>query len=311
MNIDSSSNSVLTHLECPQCSKLDCSTPLRLYPEPCTLTCDSCGILIEGSDGQYSFGRMEQDSQSLLANQVDQFERKFRYNAALGDSILEDILALVNAGEYKLVADVGCGFGSTARILEGNYEAYYGFEPSDVSINDPVPSTIRNGDQSAMLIQYDPAKGIPIISDAVDLVLMIGSYDHIEDRRPVVEDICRILSHDGRMVFSMTNTGSWLKRLFISFGLSRLIPEDTEHYCRLNVDQVVDEIVSYSGGRLRLTKGRTKRLIVPNIPFLKRNIFQIPGLLTLAEGMLDVFFNKFLRIKDAGTYMVLEFAFRG
>ena len=126
-----------TELVCPQCFVHKRGARLELRDDK-KLCCEECGAQFKANSGHYTLGRMEQDSQSLLSHQIDQFERKYRYNVALEDDILANILELVNAGKYRTVADVGCGFALYARILEGTYESYYGLEPSDVGMDTPI-----------------------------------------------------------------------------------------------------------------------------------------------------------------------------
>jgi ubiquinone/menaquinone biosynthesis C-methylase UbiE len=111
------------------------------------------------------------------------------------------------------IIDVGCGYGRLADDYMGRFQQVIMVDGSMSLLRQAYEKT--NG--QAIYIACD-VNHLPFRSAAFDVVLMIRVFHHIENSRGCLYELHRLLSKDGRLVFSYCNKQnarrviSWLAR---------------------------------------------------------------------------------------------------
>ena len=114
------------------------------------------------------------------------------------------------------VLDVGCGGGYTCEFL-----ARRGADVSGTDISEgTLEAARRHAAGAGLKIDYRLGTPvcIPFASGEMDMVTCLQAMEHIEDVRPTLSEICRVLKPGGRLFFDTVNRTFWSKAAAIWFA---------------------------------------------------------------------------------------------
>lgn len=106
---------------------------------------------------------------------------------------------LNNISKKKAVLDAGCGTGKFLRVLEDSAERYIGI---DLSENQLAKAKLKSLNNNSQFICSNLSK-IPLEDNSVDFVVstwVLGTITDIEERNNVLNELKRILKHDGQII---------------------------------------------------------------------------------------------------------------
>lgn len=112
---------------------------------------------------------------------------------------------------FGTVLDVGCGIGIAAAHLAGHYDRYIGIDPS-ARICEAARVLHRDNQRVQFLVQDIITTDLP--AGIADVILVIGSFHHMESLDPVMEQIVKLARHDAILVVLEPQPSSPLGMLF-------------------------------------------------------------------------------------------------
>lgn len=131
--------------------------------------------------------------------------------AFLFQRMTEDTLGALGAAQGKRVLDVGCGRGIDLASLADSAAILMGCDGSKVMVRKARATLNRRG-LCARLVCCS-AENLPFRTGTMDVVYCKGAIDHFYDPRKALEEMARVLRHDGRLVVSVANFESLSCRL--------------------------------------------------------------------------------------------------
>jgi methionine biosynthesis protein MetW len=106
-------------------------------------------------------------------------------------------------GAGTTLLDVGCGSGTLARMVRGNFKHVVGVEFSEIAV-------AHARDAGALPIVADlDHRALPIRDGAVDALTCLDVIEHVRDPRVLMEEIARVLAPGGRAVITTPNIQFW------------------------------------------------------------------------------------------------------
>ena len=136
-------------------------------------------------------------------------ERKYRGSRGVYFAQTEDLAVLrglSSNGKYAL--DLGTGTGRFAFVVAERCGFAVGV---DIEIDGlrTGKSQAQPGARLAFVAMDGAALGFR--NDSLDLVTAIGTFEFTHDLRPVLREICRVLTPEGDLVFTCWNRARWPK----------------------------------------------------------------------------------------------------
>lgn len=181
-----------------------------------------------------------------------------------------------------VVLDVGCGNGHHLFYLAPSIGCGIGIDFSSNMINS-AQNILRNSPDSQKLqFQLDNARDMKTITDeSIDVVICIGSFEHMLEKERVIRQFRRVLKPEGRLVL-MTPHGNYLWYRFFA----PLFKLQTRHLS-------TDLFLSDQQLQEKLVEGKFANIKVGYWTFIPRG--DMPGFWGLFLGILDVL-GRLLRI---------------
>ena len=196
---------------------VDCRSELSpIKPEG--FKCRKCNRKFEiSSDGIFQMDPKEK-SHSLAAYESEVFQRWlkvwptelknwsiyrnsfFRFISMSGHRVAQKLLN-EHAGDQRIIVDVGCGNGIFREL--SNSDIYIGV---DGSIDSLKELKIRHPD--AIAIQADVTK-LPFKKNCLSAVLCLHTLEHVYHIDEALVELKRVLSADGKLIFSIPTEGGW------------------------------------------------------------------------------------------------------
>jgi ubiquinone/menaquinone biosynthesis C-methylase UbiE len=195
-------------------------------------------------EGRKQEAHYDKIAEAYLANLS--YPHTQEYMGALDRAFLSCVLS----GTVGTAAEICCGRGEAFHLLKDRVERGVGI---DVSVPMLEAARAEHRGHRFGFVQGD-ATMLPLRSHAFDSVFMLGGVHHVNDRRRLLSEICRILKPGGIFYFREPVNDFALWR-WIRAGIYRLSPaldHETEAPLRL---QEVTQALEKAG--LRLTKWTT------------------------------------------------------
>jgi SAM-dependent methyltransferase len=148
------------------------------------------------------------------------------YLAYLDRAVLES----VGQGSLGTVAELCCGRGEALTLFGSRMRRYIGIDVSESMLQ----STLKQHDHpNAILLQAD-ATCVPLSSESVDTVVVLGGIHHVPERVQLFMEIARILRPGGRLVYMepVSDFLLWRALRAIIYRLSPMLNRDTERPLR-------------------------------------------------------------------------------
>lgn len=155
------------------------------------------------------------------------------------EAVLQDIRRLGRPIHQDSVLDFGCGVGRLARAFRDNFSRYVGLDISESLIAKARELHATLPDAS---FEVSTGDTLSLADDSFDLVYSWAVMQHIPDRvvtLRILEELMRVLRHDGLLIFSAMHQVAPLYRLQPRRRLYALLKgvglSDTVLYYRFNL----------------------------------------------------------------------------
>lgn len=183
-----------------------------------------------------------------------------------------------------IVLDVGCGNGHHLSYLASTIERGIGVDFSKNMIDSAQNALKNSPDSQKLQFQVDNAQHLKTITDeSVELVMCIGSFEHMLEKEKVIKQFHRVLKPGGRIVL-MTPNGKYLWYRYFA----PLFNYHTRHLSTdlfLPSDQLQEKLIS----------GNFSNIEVGYWTFIPRG--DMPRFWGIFLGILDVI-GRFLRMSN-------------
>jgi ubiquinone/menaquinone biosynthesis C-methylase UbiE len=199
-----------------------------------------------------------------------QYQELYEYGPM---SLVETMLSSVGGGTGL---DLACGRGDhTSRLYgEGRADTVLGL---DISSNQLVAA--RRNEPDATFVQGD-AENLPLNDGEMSIVLVVAGLHHLPNLEATLDEICRILDDDGRLVFAEAakyNPFAYVYRNFLSDDAHT---EGEEPLALHTVEKLLED-------RFETVSVEGHFIISPLLPFLsKQGPVHIP--ISLAKRVYDL-----------------------
>ena len=117
---------------------------------------------------------------------------------------IEDLDRLIpdRRSSYPVIADFGCGFGHSFKMLNDR------FRPDQIIGIDFDPAMLARSRQEAerhsltIDLRRVSSWSLPLADQSVDMVFCHQTFHHVVDQREVLSEFHRVLKHDGLLLFA-------------------------------------------------------------------------------------------------------------
>jgi ubiquinone/menaquinone biosynthesis C-methylase UbiE len=140
------------------------------------------------------------------------------------------VLEAVGHGGLGTVAELCCGRGEALTLFGTRMRRYIGIDVSENMLH----STLKQHNHpNAILLQADATR-VPLASESVDTVVMLGGIHHVPERAQLFVEIARILKPEGRFVYRepVNDFLLWRALRAVIYRLSPMLNHDTERPLR-------------------------------------------------------------------------------
>ena len=215
--------------------------------------------------------------------------------------------ALLRVIEHPLgrVAEICCGRGEAMELFGRRIDSGIGI---DISLSMLEEAQRQHADVPAVFAQGD-ATMLPLASDSIDTVFMLGGIHHVSDRAALFKEVARVLKPGGKFYFRepVSDFAPWLWLRWIVYRLSPTLDHETERPLRLHE---TEPYLSAAG--LRLTTWNTHGffgfcLFMNSDVLLFNKLFRyVPGIkaITRASTVLDEMILKLPGFQRYGLQVI-------
>ena len=147
-------------------------------------------------------------------------------------------------GRLVDVLEIGGGDGYFFDWVQDSVRSYINVEPGKVTLNEQGLQRINSPRYQCVRCS---AESIPLYDESADIILALGSFDHIPDYRKAVGEIKRLLRKDGVFILLMNNRRSWWKFLLSRTDYLRHREEEIsrEHYIQWSLNECEDRLSEF------------------------------------------------------------------
>jgi ubiquinone/menaquinone biosynthesis C-methylase UbiE len=107
------------------------------------------------------------------------------------------VLDAVGSGELGTVLELCCGRGEALNLLRGKLSRYIGIDVSESMLK---AARSMHDDPSSIFLQGDAIR-VPLASESIDIVVILGGIHHVSERGRLFAEIARILKPGGRFLY--------------------------------------------------------------------------------------------------------------
>lgn len=142
-------------------------------------------------------------------------DRLLKYRLSIVHRLLQGV-------KHCVLVEIGCGTGIHLFELTDHFDSLVGTDLSPNMIREAEKRREVHPAKSRIRLSVDPAEKLSTLSDAsVDVVLCIGTLEHIPDKLAVLKQAHRILKPQGAFVCLTPNGGYfWYTRLAPLLGIN-------------------------------------------------------------------------------------------
>ncbi len=206
---------------CPLCEET--GSDLYLWIRGCELRCcRGCGLITTAPfltpqeiAGLYNekYYSNDQEARRFRWNLAETLMRAFRYRRA------QRIRQSLGEPTGKRILDIGCGRGYTLSLLKR-----WGYEVHGTQISGSAVQFARERLGLSTVFHGDLlSAGYP--QNHFDFISMVHVLEHLQDPRPQLREIARILRPEGFLYVEVPNAGSlparWLKASWLAYDVPR------------------------------------------------------------------------------------------
>jgi SAM-dependent methyltransferase len=140
------------------------------------------------------------------------------------------VLEAVGHGGLGTLVELCCGRGEALALFGSRMRRYIGIDVSESMLQ----STLKQRNHpNAILLQAD-ATHVPLASESVDTVVILGGIHHVPERAQLFLEIARILKPGGRFVYRepVNDFLLWRALRAVIYRLSPMLNHDTERPLR-------------------------------------------------------------------------------
>lgn len=131
---------------------------------------------------------------------------------------------LKNANGKEKALDIGCYLGLFTELLKKKGYDAYGIDVDKRFIKEAK----KNSNRKYLVAS---AEKIPFKKNSFDVILLLGTLDHIIDRGKALSEINRVLKPNGKVIITLPNTWSYFFiRSFFTYMLRGMKPYKNVHY---------------------------------------------------------------------------------
>jgi ubiquinone/menaquinone biosynthesis C-methylase UbiE len=193
------------------------------------------------------------------------------------------VLDAVGQGGLGTVLELCCGRGEAPLLLKGRMSRYIGI---DISENMLQAARELHDDTSSIFLQGDATR-VPMASESMDTVVMLGGVHHVPDRARLFAEIARVLKPGGRFLYRepVSDFILWRALRAAIYRLSPMLDASTER--PLLYEETVP-IVERAG--LQSLRYRTHGLLGfclfmnSDVLFFNRLFQFVPGIRAITRG---------------------------
>ncbi len=154
-----------------------------------------------------------------------------------------DVLAAVEALDFRSLLDVGCGTGA---LLEAILSAHPGARAVGIDLSPEMLGVARERlGERARLLAAD-AEHLPLGNEEVDLVVCVDSFHHYPDPRAALREMARVTRPDGRLVIGEWRVAAPLRQL-----MNALLPRMPGGDVRIYTCKELSELAASAGFSVR------------------------------------------------------------
>jgi ubiquinone/menaquinone biosynthesis C-methylase UbiE len=193
------------------------------------------------------------------------------------------MLAAVGSSKLGVVAELCCGRGEALTLFGDRIGKYVGIDVSEKMLEAGLKELKH---PNAILLQAEATR-VPLSSESVDTVVMLGGIHHVPQRSQLFAEIARILKPGGRLLYRepVSDLALWRALRAIVYRLSPMLNYGTERPLRYEETVPVMEAAGLKPVHYR-THGLIGFCLFMNSDVLYFNrIFRfIPGISSIARA---------------------------
>jgi ubiquinone/menaquinone biosynthesis C-methylase UbiE len=140
------------------------------------------------------------------------------------------MLAAVGSSKLGIVAELCCGRGEALTLFGNRISKYVGIDVSEKMLEAGLKQLKH---PSAILLQAEATR-VPLSSESVDTVVIMGGIHHVPQRSQLFGEIARILKPGGRLLYRepVNDLALWRALRAIVYRLSPMLNYGTERPLR-------------------------------------------------------------------------------
>jgi ubiquinone/menaquinone biosynthesis C-methylase UbiE len=115
------------------------------------------------------------------------------------DNLIKMLIMKLRTQKEHFVADLGCGTGIYSTICSENGSQYVGIDLSRKMIK----ACLRTNTQASWIV--GDCERVPLSNDSISIVLSISTIELLPNPRKAVEEMRRIIQHNGRSLVVIPN----------------------------------------------------------------------------------------------------------
>jgi ubiquinone/menaquinone biosynthesis C-methylase UbiE len=119
------------------------------------------------------------------------------------------LLGVMDQNRLDTVAELCCGHGEAFRLLKSRFRRGIGVDVSPMMLKHAA----AGAQPGRIAFLQGDATMLPIASDSIDSVFMLGGVHHVNNRPALFREIARVLRPGGRFYFREPVSDFWLWRL--------------------------------------------------------------------------------------------------